>query len=355
MIADTVIREWVLVHSIWEYSMATRGQHFIPRFLLNGFASRSRGDEHHTWLFRIGSKAMEVNTKNIAKERDFHGNPNISSLEDSMQSREGVYAPVIARLRENEITGPDLQVAAEFVINLSVRTKNLRHSIVEMAGNTIDAMREHATDKKIQRELKQKTKKELRQKLRELPEWEMIQRLPARQRKLWLRIGEAKIERDIVPMMDLALQEMRAKADLIALAERTQKNVLNKTLAPEIRIEQIKQLNWFRMVSDQPLIMGDAACVGMIGGEYVHPLKADKDAPLEGLYLPISTTIALLATQQTTPPEFEADQWNIAQARLSREFFISGCKGENEYKYFALLGSKSGFYSVTDIVEKLRE
>ena len=39
--------------------------HFIPQFLLKGFASREEGDETYVYVFREGARSFETNTKNV--------------------------------------------------------------------------------------------------------------------------------------------------------------------------------------------------------------------------------------------------------------------------------------------------
>jgi hypothetical protein len=76
--------------------MAGANQHTIPRFLLNGFASRTTGKEVYVWLYRHDGIVAEVNTKGVGSERYFYGGPGEQSVDDAITEAETEYAALIA-------------------------------------------------------------------------------------------------------------------------------------------------------------------------------------------------------------------------------------------------------------------
>jgi hypothetical protein len=72
-----------------------KGQHFVPRFLLDGFASRRHRKESYGYLFRRGAPCHEVNIRDVGKSRYFHGDP--SRAEPNLQRCSAI--PSAGRLR----------------------------------------------------------------------------------------------------------------------------------------------------------------------------------------------------------------------------------------------------------------
>jgi hypothetical protein len=66
--------------------MSGRRQHDVPRFLLNGFASKvvhgAEEDEYSVWCFRKGKPPFEPNTKNVGLQKFFYGESGKGSLDD---------------------------------------------------------------------------------------------------------------------------------------------------------------------------------------------------------------------------------------------------------------------------------
>ncbi len=73
--------------------------HFLPQFLLRGFASRTKGDEAWVWEFRRGLAPAERPTNEVGGARYFHGDPDLTDLEYKMGDVESEYAPVIIHYR----------------------------------------------------------------------------------------------------------------------------------------------------------------------------------------------------------------------------------------------------------------
>src|ERR1022692_607297 len=69
-----------------------KGQHFLPRFLLGRFASRTKRGQSYVFLFRRGERQVEANVSNVAKARYFYGDPATSALEEKLAGEESVWA-----------------------------------------------------------------------------------------------------------------------------------------------------------------------------------------------------------------------------------------------------------------------
>jgi hypothetical protein len=52
--------------------MSSTNEHYIPRFLLRGFASSRKHSESYTFLFRHGLEPVETNITKVGGEFDFY-------------------------------------------------------------------------------------------------------------------------------------------------------------------------------------------------------------------------------------------------------------------------------------------
>src|SRR5262249_26180234 len=105
---------------------ATKRQHFLPRLLQAGFASRSTGQQAYVWSFRREADPIDTNIVNVGTDRSFHGR---GELEDKISGDEREYAKLIAELREGGFPTGSETLAAELVTHLLVRTKNFRDGL----------------------------------------------------------------------------------------------------------------------------------------------------------------------------------------------------------------------------------
>jgi Protein of unknown function (DUF4238) len=94
-----------------------RRHHYLPQFLLSGFASRSTAKDFYAWMFRRGMSPVETNLRNLAQQRDFHGNPNDSPLERIMSGYESRFAPVIEELRLGLVSDAAVPTINEFEVH----------------------------------------------------------------------------------------------------------------------------------------------------------------------------------------------------------------------------------------------
>lgn len=120
-------------------------QHYIPRFLFKGFASKyiSR-KEVYVWYFeRNGTEGREENTRDIGYEPDFYG----ALLDDLITKKENSYARVIDRVRsKRKIQGGDKEQVVEFVFSLALRTKHAREKLVSLIESSRDRIYPDLTD-----------------------------------------------------------------------------------------------------------------------------------------------------------------------------------------------------------------
>ena len=103
--------------------------HFIPQFLLKGFAFRQEGDESYVHVFRKGCPPFSPNIKGVAAPRDFYGD---GIIETTLSVAETQFAVLVRRLRE-ECCAPDSKPLIDrFVAHSIVRTQAFRDGVHEI-------------------------------------------------------------------------------------------------------------------------------------------------------------------------------------------------------------------------------
>ena len=125
--------------------MAGRGHHFIAQLLLRGFsAHRTAGGEQQVWVCQRGGQPFLSGTRNVAKQRDFYGEPS-SELDALITVHEGQIAATVNEYRNAKNScriGKDKH-AVELAVLASVRTRWIRSAferLVAQALNTFDTM-----------------------------------------------------------------------------------------------------------------------------------------------------------------------------------------------------------------------
>lgn len=110
--------------------------HFIPQFLLRGFAFRRRGNRSYVHVFRKGCAPFSTNTANIAAQGNFYGDESIESI---LSEAETQFSDLVLRLREGSCDLRSKPLIDRFVVHSLVRTQTFRDSV---HANTASVMNE---------------------------------------------------------------------------------------------------------------------------------------------------------------------------------------------------------------------
>ena len=116
-------------------------QHFVPRFLLKGFASRTEGKDSYTWVFRRGKPPFETNIINIGVSKEFYSLDGHAELDDWITNIEDKFATYVDELRSHT-TETELQNSKipELVTHLLFRTKYFRDAFRRSAEYVFNAV-----------------------------------------------------------------------------------------------------------------------------------------------------------------------------------------------------------------------
>jgi len=330
--------------------MSAKGHHFLPQFLLKGFASRNSRTECYCWYFRRGTKACEANIKGIGQQKHFHGNPRQTNLEVLIAERECVYAPLVQSLQKGEIEERDKPLIDEFVAHLVIRGRNLRQGFLKATDDLLTAMVKHFTDPKNHASRNDR----LFEYVKKDPRFStLLTSLPAEVREPFTRLFRKEIEE--LPIEDGMRQVMAVlQQSLPESASQAHIKTLSKDFAPQKQIEKMQHLSWkIWRVPSQTLIIGDVGVLFLEieTGQFKHPILVPQQ-PAQA-FLPVSHEFMLVGTQVESLA-IDTEQLNSAQAALSREFFVSSTRTEKELTYERLLGSRADLVSKAEISELLR-
>lgn len=352
--------------------MAGKRQHTLPRFLQKGFASniisKPNGRETvFTWAYRKGLEPFETKTENVGLEKHFYGKEGELSVDDEITDLEPTFAAVIKVSRDKpdgyRISDPNI---ADFVGHLSIRTKHLRDSFIDMAEILTDTLfvfladyrnfrwwtlEYHKRHPEVMRNLLDEQLKKMN-----LPRFQRLRALEYATRQLRLELLGTVLDRDqsqyettfkvLAPMLLEKIPSIAKDSHIKALA---------KSLIPEPRAEDYRSLNWYVCKSSELLILGDVGCLFEVTGAKQYITLAGKDDELKAVYLPISSDRLVLGTASPTVPSIDFNRINQVFAEHSRDFFICREYSQQGRELQKLLGTKAQILSDDEIKEILIE
>jgi len=342
--------------------MVNERQHFLPRFLLKGFASRREGKDVYTWVFRRGSLPFETTIINIGVSKKFYDlDEDNHQLDDMITDIENTFATCIDELRsqtsEGQLLEPEIP---ELVTHLMLRTKYLRDSFSRSANYLFDALLSAMKRPDV-------FEKALLNHLKTHPE-EFWNQMPGSQHST--RKQKAVFMKSVVSLMPALLREQQPQiamildstkqyisANLERLAKNSHVKALTTNLLPEARVDFARELNWFLIIREKgTFILGDVGVVSKIERKgRLKPLP-DVSDQVEQIWLPISDThlVTGLKTNQEMV-ELDIEVINQGTSSLSHDFFISSKISEYEDRFAEVLGTNSGIFSDEELEKIVQE
>lgn len=109
--------------------MAEGKQHYIPRFLLKGFASKisTKGSRTYAQTYVYTKQSIyQSNIDDIASEKKYYDDINCCGVDDMLGDVEQVFAPWVNSLRNGICDDVDSATASDFMLHLSIRSKCIR-------------------------------------------------------------------------------------------------------------------------------------------------------------------------------------------------------------------------------------
>jgi Protein of unknown function (DUF4238) len=328
--------------------METRRHHFLPRFLLKGFASRSRRDSYFTYLFTREGRQHETNITNVAVAGDFYGREADGGVESGLRESESQHATVLHRIRSEGLDNNDRLILGEFVRHLLVRTRHMRETAGDLAGAITALMRQLLPTTQMQEKLKQE-----------------ISKRALGNESLWAQMkakGVNLTEQQMTHLVDLAMAQIDLASGLRLYSDALELiDVLGAAAAGQIgalrratgeRPVPPDDVIW-SLTKTEPhfFILGDLAVIGRTADGYCHPMQPD--AGLEAIVLPIGHQHLLIGALTPTIPTIDPEQVNDASVELSRDFFVASRNTQREQHYQARLGARAKLPGLSEMLTRI--
>lgn len=332
--------------------MAGKRQHFLPRLLLKGFASKTVGDETYSFQFRKDSETLELNIKNVGLEGYFFQHGDDSSLDDTYTELETTkFDPLVASMRASGVVpmGSDESIA-ELITNLTVRTRNVRLGLHGAMERLEKVCRENLDTPERILHWAEHTVRTNPDALIE----KVAEAYPAvREHKDNPAMRQVVVEH-LIPLLRAELQghaNKMATQLLEALQQQIDKErikghhleSLTKTPMPPKRVEQLRGFCW-RLVSvpSSTAVLGDVGPVRRLERDRAfQSLLSHEDEP-QAVFLPLSPSQILVGEhQELRQRSFSVEDLNQGMARCSVEFFVSCRSTRKESRYAQVIGENA--------------
>jgi hypothetical protein len=118
--------------------------------------------------------------------------------------------------------------------------------------------------------------------------------------------------------------------------------VLRRGLVPPARINLLRRLHWFLLLSEQPhLILGDFGPLSLTSDHKRFKVLPDKDDRVDALFLPISQRHLVVASNTQACPRVDFEEINLQTAEHSDEYFVASSNNLCFQKYSAAIGKNA--------------
>ena len=343
--------------------MAGSRQHFIPRFLQKGFASKVQKQEYYTWVFTKGENPYEANLRNIGLENAFYGKPEESNIDDILTKREGTYFEYVNRLREyDSAQSLDGRVPSEFVTHLMVRAKHIRESFCEIGDALIDSAKKKLdSPEKMNQMLLNLLANDpelIEQSLRKAIEKERLQGATQHEKDVLIKYAMSTIIPQMIPQLGAEGYALfsqvfpKMKGEMPAVAKNAQIKALLKSVAPEKIVEKLDGLYWsLNVIAKHAFILGDIGPIARYEPEFHFKPFFFAKGELSQIFLPISDKHMIVGKSSKDSQIPELYELNNASASLSQYYFISSSNSENEKILSNMIASRSSNISVDENAE----
>lgn len=342
--------------------MAGLRQHILPRFLLEGFASRPRGKQVYCWVFQKDKGPFETNIVNVAVQRNFYGGKQELSADNEITEFETQVVKPVKKLRQKKCsTRISGKVIPEFIAHLTARTKFIRDAALSNINCFCDWFFEQLSEPRtfhrfVLNFLSNNPKmleNDINEAFKHYPlsqaKKSQLYQLAREQLPHFLRTQQKEFGVAIK-----ALSEM-IKEQLPFIAKKSHIKSLLKGVAPQFRVEPLKTLDWYLIVSKQTnLILGDFGPLSKIEGGRYKALP-DKDDKVGAVFLPISNRNLIVGIKSQEMPEINFEEVNCRISECSYEYFISSFNDSHTKEYSKSIAQKAYILSDSELQEIISE
>jgi hypothetical protein len=331
--------------------MAGKRQHFVPRFLQAGFASKKTADQVFTWVYRTDRPPFESNTLNVGVEREFYSIGTDTAADDAITDVEDSFSTLVISLRDR---APHVVTDAripELISHLEFRTRHLRQSLVSATDYLLRGLAAFLTD------TTSATSYLIRQ-LRSDPE---LMRKPLaaslgcsedQAALLVEHMPRAMVEEMVAQYSPMIVDHVigRLRGEVQGIMKSSHVRALKSTVSPAARADRLRTLHYATVeCTAGDLILGDSpALFEVTGSRRFKTLLEGKD-DLVAVYLPLSPKLVLMGAANSFPSLPEQLPEEIA--RSSFEYFISDRVSDDNRRRQTRIGETAALITEEELEE----
>ena len=308
--------------------MSGKRQHFIPRFLLKGFASHESGDAVFTWVYRKGSEPFNTNIVNVGVESHFYTQENDTRADVKITEIENSFSSLVQKLRANPLLAVHDSQIPYMIAHFEIRTRHLRQNFLETGNYLVSRFLDFMNDEEAFTEYLERT-------FRNDPSF--LQRSLSKElKKLGLpktMLGPALLLTST--FLPVLLRQLRPELHQFAIVMRTdspkilskaaksgQIRFLKENVTPEVRAQRYRDLVYTVIeVPEARLILGDSIVIFHVEGAKPFKTFLEEKDTLNAVVLPLNSHKILVGTREG----FSISEQFLpaAIARCSLEYFVA--------------------------------
>ena len=308
--------------------MSGKRQHFIPRFLQEGFASHIAGDAIFAWVYRKDRPVFNTNIINVGVECLFYTREQDTLADDLITKAEGPLSALVEELRNStpgDISDPRVP---ELIAHLEFRTRHVRQTFVQTGSYLVSRFIDFVADQDFFiRYLERKFQNDPSMIRESLSKELLEQRLPQSMLEPIMKMTVPLIPifmAQLKPMLPMMAAELRRvlPGKLSEAMKSGHIRALKENTPPKVRIQQYKELAYnILSVETDSLILGDSAVLFHVDGPKPYKVLLEKDDVLRAVFLPLSPHTLLVGSRDGRSPSIS----NLRQAlaRCSLEYFVA--------------------------------
>lgn len=313
--------------------MAIRS-HFIPQFLLKGFAFRQEGNESYVHVFRKDGSRFSPNIKGVAAHGNFYGDGDI---EATLSVLEAQFASLARTLRKGECPSDSKPQIDRFVAHSLVRTQAFRVGVHDIGVAVMKECFQEFLNPQYTPQLLAKLAEDA---LKEPPASELLAAAPPNAQPI---LETAMRQMLLDPRMHHLLREIIPPCldaiDTTNSVRSAQRKVLESDRYLDKRIDDLATIRWrVELYKTHSLILGDIGPL-IRGNESEEWGRVFHGTPC-AVWFPLSDQSLLIGETIGGKRNPNCDEVNVASAENSIEFIASSQSTHREEGYQRRIGTR---------------
>ena len=336
--------------------MAGKRQHFMPKFLQQGFASRVKNDETYTWVFRKDTSPFETNIINVGVESQFYNEGEDTEADDLITADEGKFDNLVRDIKDGVASSLSDPQLPKMIAHLEIRTRHLRQNFIRMSDtagswlfNFMSSDRDTFAD--LLKRYCLKDPSWLRRSFSEGPE--LSQEL-----REYITLHYESLIVETIDQLKPKFPKLAAESRPVLVDQMRQGiksehlEVLKQPVALGSRVQRYKNLAYALLQTNEPLIMGDSLVLFHVDGlQSYRPFLGETDS-LNAVYLPLTPEKVLVGAQ----PGFVPGTADLRKAivRCSLELFIAAENTASNQRLQEIIGRDAEHITQTEMEAVVR-